>query len=147
VRLGRACARAVAAVRLGRAAEGWPFGRARAAVRLGWAFRGLRAAVRLGCVFAELRAAVRLGCVLARLRGAGVVRADERAEDASPESFPRSPRTSDPAIRPASLAGASDSRAADEIALVIIGACSFISGGHRSDDRARFGPEKTRARR
>jgi hypothetical protein len=58
-----------------------------------------------------------------------LVRADERAEDVSPESFPRSSRSSDPAIRPASLAGASDSRAADEIALVIMGACSFRFGG------------------
>jgi hypothetical protein len=118
------------AVRLDRVAEGWLFGRARAAVRLdraaeGWLFGRARAAVRLGGAFAELRVAARLVCLLARLRGAGVVRADERAEDVSAESFPRSPRSSDPAIRPASLAGASDSRAADEIALVIIEGCSF----------------------
>src|SRR5215210_526799 len=80
VRFGRACARALAAVRLDRPAEGWLFGRARAAVRL-------------GCAFPELRVAARVVCVLAPLREAAVVRADERAEAVSPESFPRSSRS------------------------------------------------------
>jgi hypothetical protein len=132
-RLGRGCVLARAALRLDGAAEGWLFGRARAAVRL-------------GCRFPELRVAARLVCALARLRRAGAAPAERRADDVSLESLPRSPRSSAPVIRPASFAGARESRAAEEIALVIIGTCSFRFGARPVSFRCPVRPRENAAR-
>jgi len=121
--LGRACALVRVPVRLDRAAGDWPFGWARVVVRLGCFLR------LVGCL-PELRVDERLVCACARLRRAGLL-PERRADEVPPEVSPRIPRRNAPAICVASFAGAKGSRAADEIARVIIGTFSFSSGRER----------------
>ena len=95
--------------------------------RLGWLFLCVRDAARLGA-FALEREAERLGRAFGRERAAGLARVRGGAEGASSAAVPPSSRASDPTTRPANLAGASDSRAAEVTAFVIIGGLPSLEG-------------------
>jgi hypothetical protein len=105
---------------------GCAFERLREEAGLDCAFERLREEAGLDCAFERVRDEAGLDCVRPRLREADLVREEDGDGFASAAASPRSPFSTDPAMRPASLAGASDSRAADEITLVNIGG-SFLS--------------------